>query len=93
MPTVEQQSNIARSITGSKLETNLIIAGVKGIEESKKETVCSLIETMIKKYDLSFDKAFPYIQDGFNNISSDYNIDPAILFWVYMDWLKQKNNS
>lgn len=88
---LEQFAEVARTMTGSKLSTKLILLKAKSINKTTKEIICPKINQMVKEHNLPFDKAFPLIKDGFNQISNEYNIDSAVLFWVYMEWLnKQK---
>lgn len=91
--TREQQAEIARTMTGSNLSTDDIIGQVVCVSKLTKEIVCPQIDEMVRKNNLPFDKAFPLVKAGFNNIAKDYNLDPAVLFWVYMDWMSEKRKN
>jgi hypothetical protein len=86
--TKEQQAEIARIMTGSNLSTDGIIGQVLCVSKAIKETVCPKVDEMVRKHNLPFDKAFSLVKAGFNNIAKEYNLDPAVLFWVYMDWMR-----
>ncbi|KEI16989.1 hypothetical protein Z959_07885 [Clostridium novyi B str. ATCC 27606] len=87
----EQQAEIARSITGSNLSTIAIISKVKYVTKTTREKIGPEINQMVQERNLPFDKAFPLIKDGFNEIATKYSMDPAVLFWIYMDWKKDYN--
>lgn len=89
--TREQQAEVARSMTGSQMSTHVIVANVLSFDPVKKATLCPEIHRMVKDNNIPFDKAFPLIKDGFNEIAQNNSIDPSVLFWVYMDWLRDYN--
>lgn len=87
----EQQAEIARLMTGSSLSTIAIISKVKYVAKAIREKAGLEVNQMVQEHNLPFDKAFPLIKDGFNEIATKYSMDPAVLFWVYMDWKKDHN--
>lgn len=91
MATIEQQAEIARTMTGSKLSTEEIVIRVQNIDPFTKEKACPKVHQMVLEYNLPFDKAFPIIRNGFSEIAKEHKINPAVLFWIYMDWMKENN--
>lgn len=89
----EKQAEIARLMTGSNMNTQAIITNVINFVPETKEVICPEVYQMTKDRNMPFDKAYPLIKDGFNEIAQNNNIDPAVLFWVYMDWLRDYNES
>ncbi|KOC50004.1 hypothetical protein [Clostridium botulinum] len=87
----EQQAEIARLMTGSSLSTIAIISKVKYVTKTIRDKVGPEVKQMVQEHNLPFDKAFPLIKDGFNEIADKYSMDSAVLFWVYMDWEKHCN--
>lgn len=88
---LEKQAEIARVMTGSKLSDNDLFQGVKGVTTIKKGIVCPKVHQMIGIHNLPFDKAFPLVKEGFGKLASEHNIDSAVLFWIYMEWLNANN--
>ncbi|WP_449240352.1 hypothetical protein [Desulfoscipio gibsoniae] len=85
---LDKQAEIARRMTGSKLSNQELFTMVGSISEEAKEKICPEIDKMIKDISLSLDKAYPAVMVGFYKMSVHYNIDSAVLFWIYMEWLK-----
>jgi len=89
--TFEEQANIARAMTGSTMSTSEIIRNVMNTDNATKNIVSQQVHSVVKEYNMPFDKAFPIIKRSFNQIARNYNMDPAVLFWIYMDWTKKNN--
>lgn len=89
--TKEQQADIARAMTGSNLSNEGIFIGVLSISETQRDSMCIEVHPILEKHNLPFDKAFPLFRADFNKIAIKYSIDPAVLFWVYMEWLNKQN--
>ncbi|AGL03285.1 hypothetical protein [Desulfoscipio gibsoniae] len=85
---LDKQAEIARRMTGSKLSNQEIFAMVRNINQDTKKKICPEIDQMIKDINLPLDKAYPSVMVGFYKMSVHYNIDSAVLFWIYMEWLK-----
>lgn len=89
--TFEEQANIARLMTGSTMNTNDIIQNLMNVDTYKRDILCQKVDAVVREYNLPFDKAFPIIKQSFNQIARHNNLDPAVLFWIYMEWIKERN--
>lgn len=83
-------AEIARLVTDSKLSNQDILIFVGEVEQGTRDKVCSEIDLMVKERKMPIAEAFPLVRDGFNQIAMDYNMDQAVLFWIYMDWLNKQ---
>lgn len=84
--TKEQQCEIARLMTGSTVSDEIILRNVENTHYLIKKEASSLVDKLIQKHDLPFDKAYPIVKDDFNRIAVRYDLDVAALFWIYMEW-------
>lgn len=85
--TLHEQSEIARIMTGSTLTDNEILKQVQKTRPTIKAQSAKDIDSLVKKYDAPFDKAFPKMKDNFDLIAHKYQLDSAALFWIYMERL------
>ena len=85
---LDKQAEIARLMTGSKLSDQEMFELVRSTSQATREKVCPQVDQMVKDRNMPFDKAYPLVRDGFNQIAVNFNMDPAVLFWIYMDWFK-----
>lgn len=87
--TISEQCKIARLMTNSTATDQLIVKQVQGTNALEKKEACVIIDTLLIRHNTTFDKAFPQIVEDFSSIASKYKIDPASLFWIYMEWKKE----
>ncbi|WP_312645381.1 hypothetical protein [Hydrogenoanaerobacterium sp.] len=87
---LNKQCDIAKSMTESNATNEIICKQVINTPQIVKQESCQIIDTLLKKHNLPFDKGFGIMKDDFKNIANKYNIDPASLFWIYMEWLKSE---
>lgn len=73
-------------MTGSTLSTSEITKQVLAIPNLIRNAICPEVNKMILERNLPFDKAFPLVKAGFNKLANKNGIDPAVLFWIYMEW-------
>lgn len=83
-------AEIARLVTDSKLSNQEILICVGEVNQGTRDKVCSEIDLMVKEQKRPIAEAFSLVRDGFNQIAMDYNMDQAVLFWIYMDWLNKQ---
>jgi|PersoiStandDraft_1058852.scaffolds.fasta_scaffold81111_1 hypothetical protein len=82
-------AEIARFATGSKLSNQEILIFVKEVEQGTRDKVCLEIDQKVKESHLPISEAFSLIRDDFNQTAMNYNMDQAVLFWIYMEWLNK----
>ncbi|GIM29151.1 hypothetical protein CPJCM30710_18170 [Clostridium polyendosporum] len=82
----EQAARIARTMTGSILDTSDIVKQVNDVTKNTRQIIGIKVHQVVKEYKLPFHKTFPLVRNNFNKIAIEHNIDPAVVFWVYMDW-------
>ena len=82
-------AEIARLVTDSKLSNQEIIIIVREVDQGIKDKVCLEIDQRVKESHLPISEAFSLIRNDFNQIAIRYNMDQAVLFWIYMEWLNK----
>ena len=88
--TKEQQCEIARVMTGSTTRDEEILHNVVKTNYLVKKEASGLVDKLLKKHNLPFDKAYPLVKEDFNRIAVKYDLDAAALFWIYMEWKGKK---
>jgi hypothetical protein len=83
-------AEIARLVTDSKLSNQEILVCVGEVNQGTRDKVCSEIDLIVKEQKRPIVEAFSLSRDGFNQIAMDNNMDQAVLFWIYMDWLNKQ---
>ena len=84
--TIEQQCKIARQITGCKSSNDEILTNISSMNELIKEEASLVVDRLLLRDNLPFDKAFPLVRSDFDKVAQKYTINSAALFWVYMEW-------
>lgn len=82
-------AEIARLATDSKLSNQEILVFVKEVDQGTREKVCLEIDQKVKESHLPISEAFSLIRNDFNQTATNYNMDQAVLFWIYMEWLNK----
>lgn len=59
----------------------------------EKQEASLFADTLLLKHNTSIDKGLGVIANDFNHIANKYNLDPASLFWIYMEWKREKNEN
>lgn len=89
--TVKEQCEIARLMTGCSDDDGEVLRGVATMNDLVKAEACLVVNKLLARDNLPFDKAFPLVKGDFERVAQKYNIGSASLFWVYMEWKgKQK---
>jgi hypothetical protein len=83
------QADFARVMTGSALSNDEIIMGVSKLSNDIKMTACPELDQIVKSCNKPLDEAFPIIEQIFDAIAAKHQIDSAILYWTYLQWLKE----
>ena len=83
-------AEIARLATDSKLSIQEILNLIGKIDQGTMDKVCLEIDQKVKEIHLPISEAFSLIRNDFNQIAMNYNMDQAVLFWLYMDWLNKQ---
>jgi hypothetical protein len=79
---------MARILTDSKLSNTEVVSGVIKLKANKKMTVCPEIDRMVKERQVQFVKDFAKIKEVFCEVAAKHQIDSAVLYWTYIQWLK-----
>ena len=82
-------AEIARLATDSKLSNKEILVFVKEVDQATRDKVCLEIDQKVKESNLPISEAFSLISNDFNQTAKNYNMDQAVLFWIYMEWLNK----
>ena len=83
-------AEIARLATDSKLSNQEILVFVREVDQDTRDKVCLEIDQKVKEIHLPISEAFSLIRNDFNQIAVNHNMDQAVLFWLYMDWLNRQ---
>jgi hypothetical protein len=83
-------AEIARLVTDSKLSNQEIIIFAGEVNQDTRNKVCVEIDQKVRECHLPISEAFSLIRDDFNQIAMNYNMDQAVLFWIYMEWLNKQ---
>lgn len=86
---LNQAAEIARLMTDSTLTNSQIIMAVSNIPRQKRDAICPEVDIMVKQHNLPFDKAYPLVKEEFKFLATQNNLDAAVLFWLYMEWIKK----
>lgn len=86
---LHKAAELARIMTGSTLSDNALIKQVKSTSDLIRQLSSMEIDSLARKHNMPFDKGFPQMKKDFSLIASKYSLDPATLFWIYMDWIKE----
>jgi hypothetical protein len=85
--TINQQAEVARVMTGSTLSDAQIVNGVRSTNKAVKNKASQEVENFAKTLTQPFDQTYPTFKTDMAKIASKYNLDSAILFWIYMEWI------
>lgn len=81
----EQQCELARTLTGDKTESSVIMQQYATVSEANKLSAYQALDILLQEHNAPFDKGISYLQTDFANIAANYNISPSTLFCVYME--------
>ncbi|MEQ8235284.1 MAG: hypothetical protein ABRQ23_00730 [Syntrophomonadaceae bacterium] len=87
------QVDFARVMTGSKLSNEEIIREALNLTTEQKKAICPELDEMFEKCGMSFEEAFTAIEDKFNEVAARNQMDPALLFWIYLNWEEESEAS
>lgn len=85
---LDKFANVARSMTGSTINTDELFKKVNAIDVATKKEIYLKTDSMLKKSNLPFDKAYPLARKGFIDLAYEFKIDPAVLFQLYIELKK-----
>lgn len=88
--TISEQCQISRLFTKSTASDQKILHEVETTNPLKKAEASKRVDELLIKHNMPFDKAYPLIEQDFNNIALRYKLDSASLFWIYMEWRKSR---
>ena len=88
--TISEQCQISRLFTKSTASDQKILHEVGTTSPLKKAEASKRVDELLIKHNMPFDKAYPLIEQDFNNIALRYKLDSASLFWIYMEWMKSR---
>lgn len=89
--TIEQQCEIARLMTGCRSSDDEILKNIISMNELVKEEASLVVNRLLLRDNLPFNKAFPLVKSDFEKVAQKYKINSAALFWVYMEWKGRQN--
>ena len=90
--TAKEQCEIARLMTGCSDSDSEILRGVATMNILVKEEASLVVNKLLIRDDLPFDKAYHLMKGDFERVAQKYKISSASLFWVYMEWKGGQKN-
>jgi hypothetical protein len=79
-----------KSLTGSIMSYKDIIDEYNALTPPKRHYIYSKVHQVIKKMNISFDKAHPLLVVSINVLAAEENIDPAVVLLIYLDKKNKK---
>ena len=86
---ISQEAITARRLTGSKLDNNEVLLGLLRLSPEIRSIVCGELDQIMENFIEPFPVVFNMIRHGFNALAEKYQLDPAILYWVYLRWTEE----
>ena len=83
----EIQCNIARLMTGTDTPDEMISEEHAAMLGSNRNVAAMRIDQAVASYGRPFNEIWEVALKDFREIASQYNISPATLFCVYLEWL------
>lgn len=84
----KKQCEVARTMTSSKAPDTQINQEALNMSDKQKKQTVDAISRLVKIHDMPIDKGWPIMKRDFDIIASEFLIDPATLFCIYMDNFK-----
>ena len=83
----EKQCNIARLMTGADTPDEIISEEHAAMLGPNRNVAAMRIDQALSLYGKPFNQVWELALKDFREIASQYNISPATLFCVYLEWL------
>lgn len=87
---MKKQFELAKLITGSIATYEQIENEVKSLTDKIKNQMGKKLDKLLKEHDKSIDQGWDCLKEDFSVIATEYNIDKASLFAIYMSWLRSQ---
>lgn len=84
-----RQCEVARVMTKSDVSNEQIIKDLKCTSQENWNQMCTVLDGMLKKHNMPFDKGQIPLMEDFISISTANGINEASLFIAYMNWKKK----
>lgn len=85
-----KQCEIARLLTKTNITNEQINTEYNSIKKTDSDLAVQEINGLLIKHNDSFDKGFDVMTDDFTIISSKYDISPATLFCLLMEYFNKQ---
>lgn len=89
----EKQCNIARLMAGADTPDEIISEEHAAMLGPNRNVAAMRIDQAISLYGKPFSQVWELALKDFHEITSQYNISPATLFCVYLEWLDMMGKS
>lgn len=90
---MKKQFELAKLITGSIATYEQIENEVKSLTDKIRNQMGEKLDKLLKEHDKSIDQGWDCLKEDFSVIATEYNIDKASLFAIYMSWLHSQIHS
>lgn len=92
IPPNNKLCNLARVMTLSEATNETIRSELKKLTFVEWDEQCTILDSLLRKHDMPFDKGYPIMVADFINIGAANEVDEATVFIAYMNWIsKQKD--
>jgi hypothetical protein len=90
MVSLADYASAVRGVTGSALSNKEIVVGVLKLSPDVRIKVCPELDRMIKDGNINLGLSSEIIKNLVNAVAAKYKLDSAVLYWIYLQWLKDK---
>ncbi len=91
-PAKSIQFELVRAITQSTASNGQINYEYTSLTDLQKEQAGKAIDVILKNHNMPFDEGWRIMNRDLQHIASEFLIDPATLFCVYMDWISRNKS-
>jgi len=81
-----KQCEIAKVMTSSTISNVQLNTEYNSVSNDDKAKLSTTIDAILKEHSLPLDKGWKIMQNDFSDIASQYNVNSATAFCIYMDW-------
>lgn len=81
------QCQAARLMTGTDTPDEQISQEYAAMLGANRGVAVMLLDNAVKQYGLPFEQAWEYARKDFSEIATKYNVSPATLLCLYIEWI------
>ncbi len=83
------QCQVARLVTGTDTPDEVISQEYAAMLGSNRSVAAMRLDAAVRQYGLPFQQAWDYAIKDFREIAEQYNVSPATLLCLYVEWCNE----